>query len=140
MRNMDPLKFKELQASLNKEETRLKTFKADIDPSKLSELANVDETLNYWQQKLQSFLPAIDHDNGGGLKLLTQPKQTIEITGLENIDIEACSRFTTLKREIMDKLQTKMVIFKDRIEIHCQIPMDRKFFNLILPLELQAAG
>jgi hypothetical protein len=36
--NMDPEKYRKLQSNLNKEETRLKSLRANMDPSRLTEL------------------------------------------------------------------------------------------------------
>jgi hypothetical protein len=44
---MEPGKYKELQLSLNDEEMRLKSLRANTHPSRLTELESVNETLQY---------------------------------------------------------------------------------------------
>jgi hypothetical protein len=50
---MDPEKYKKLQSNLNKEETRLKSLRANMDPSRLAELESINATLLYWQNQFQ---------------------------------------------------------------------------------------
>ena len=134
--NMDPDKYKKLQFDLKKEEIRLKSLKANMDPTRLVELENINKTLQYWQYQFQSStLPSGDND--GGIKLLEKIKAEIKIYGFEDIDAIESITSPTLKRQILDKLQVNLVIFNDRIEIRCQIPMEPdKSTNVILNLEL----
>jgi site-specific DNA recombinase len=130
--NMDADKYRDLQVSLNKEEIRLKSYRASIDPSQLAELESANEILKYWQNQYQPTTVATI-DNGSGLKLLEKP--TIKIAGLD-IDLAACAASPTLKRQIIDKLLVKIVVFSDRIEIRCQLPIETdKSINVTLILE-----
>jgi type III secretion system FlhB-like substrate exporter len=107
-----------------------------MDPSRLVELESVNETLQYWQNHFQD-APTVIKDNGGGLKLLEKTKPIIKIYGFEDIDPESITS-TTLKRQIMNKLQTKLVVFHDHIEIKCQIPYETyKSINVIMTIALQ---
>jgi site-specific DNA recombinase len=136
--NMDPDKYKKLQFDLKKEEIRLKSLKANMDPTRLVELENINKTLQYWEYQFQSStLPS--GDNGGGIKLLEKIKPEIKIYGFEDIDPIETITSLALKRQILDRLQVNLVIFNDRIEIRCQIPMEPdKSTNVILNLELPA--
>ena len=134
--NMEPEKYKRLQANLNKEETRLKSLRANMDPSRLAELESINATLQYWQSKFQSTAVAAE-GNGGGVEILEQTKPAIGIYGFENIEPIENITSITAKREIMDKLRVNLVVFKDRIEIRCLVPMEAgKSTNVILNLEL----
>jgi hypothetical protein len=133
---MDPEKYKRLQSNLNKEETRLKSLKATMDPSRLVELESINETLRYWHNQFQPAAAAAE-GNTGGVEILEQTKPAIRIYGFEGIDTTEAITSLTLKRQILDKLQVNLVVFNDRIEIRCQIPIDLgKSTNLILNLEL----
>jgi hypothetical protein len=95
----------------------------------------VNETLQYWQNHFQDASSVIK-DNGGGLKLLEKTKPIIKIYGYEDIAPESITS-TTLKRQIINKLQTNLVVFNDRIEIKCQIPVEAdKSANVIMTLGL----
>ena len=67
---------------------------------------------------------------------MEKTKPIIKIYGFEDINPESITS-TTLKRQIMDRLQTKLVIFHDHIEIKCQIPYESyKSINVIMTIGL----
>ena len=134
--NMNPEKYKELQFNLNKEEMRLKSLRANIDPSRLIELESVNEILRYWENQFQ-YDPAATNDNGGGLRLLEKIKPKIGIAGFEGIGSIECITSLALKRRILDELQVKLVVFYDRIKIRCQIPYETyKSISVIMTMGL----
>jgi hypothetical protein len=134
---MDPDKYEELQSSLNKEEIRLKSLRVDIDPSRLVELESINETLQYWHSQFESEA-WLTEENGGGLKLLEKTKPAIKIYGFEDIEPIECVTSPASKRQVLNKLHLILVVFNDRIEIRCQIPIDPdKSMNVILTLGLQ---
>ena len=68
---------------------------------------------------------------------MEKTKPAIKVYGFE--DIEPIENITSIiaKRQILDRLQVKLVVFTDHIEIRCQIPMEpEKYINVILNLEL----
>jgi site-specific DNA recombinase len=134
--NMDPEKYKRLQSNLNREESRLKSLRANMDPSRLSELESINKTLQYWHSQFQSTTLA-NEVNGGGISILEKTKPAIKVYGFE--DIGPIENITSIiaKRQILDRLQVKLVVFTDHIEIRCQIPIEpEKYINVILNLEL----
>ena len=134
--NMDPEKYKRLQSNLNKEETRLKSIRANMDPSRLSELEGINETLKLWHNRFPAVASSTE-DNGGGVKILEQTKPTCKIYGFEDIELIESITSQTAKRQILDRLQLKLVVFSDRIEIRCEIPIEPdKSISVILPLGL----
>jgi site-specific DNA recombinase len=134
--NMNPDKYKDLQSNLNKEEMRLKSLRANIHPSRLIELENVNKTLQYWQSQFESETRTIQ-ESRGGLKLLEKTKLRIRIYGFEYIEPIESMTSLSAKRQILDKLDVKLVVFDDRIEIKCQIPVETdKFANVIMTLGL----
>jgi type III secretion system FlhB-like substrate exporter len=94
-----------------------------MDPSRLAELESVNETLQYWQTQFQD-APASSEINGGGLKLLEKTRPAIKISGLEDIALVESTMSRALKRQIMNKLQVRLVAFNDHIEIKCRIPYE----------------
>jgi hypothetical protein len=133
---MDPDKYKKLQFNLKREEIRLKSVKATMDPSRLVELESINETLQYWNNQFQTAVAAAD-GNTGGIKILEQTKPAIIIYGFEGIDTAEAITSLTLKRQLLDRLQVNLVVFNDRIEIRCQIPIEPdKSTNIILNLRL----
>jgi hypothetical protein len=107
-----------------------------MDPSRLSELEGINETLKLWHNRFPA-VASVTEDNGGGVKILEQTKPTCKIYGFD--DIEPMENITsqTAKRQLLDRLQVNLVVFKDLIEIRCKIPIESdKSTNLILNLEL----
>jgi site-specific DNA recombinase len=137
--NMEPEKYKRLQSNLNKEEIRLKSIRANMDPARLKELENINGTLQYWQNRFQSATLAADRI-GGGINVLEKTKPVIKVYGFDDIDSIETIVSVTLKRQILDKLQVNLVAFNDRFEIRCQIPIEvEKSVNVILNLEIPAS-
>jgi hypothetical protein len=133
---MDPDRYKRLQSNLNKEETRLKSLTANMDPVRLVELESINETLQYGHNQFQ-IEASSTKDSSGGLKLLEKTKPVIKIYSFEDIDLTESISFLTLKRQIPDKLQVNLVGFNDRIEIRCHIPIEpERSTNVILTLGL----
>jgi site-specific DNA recombinase len=136
LNNMALEKLRELQSYLNKEEMRLKSLRSNIHPARLIELQNVNETLQYWQNLFQED-SAATNNTGGGLRLLEKIKPKIGIADFEDTGSIECITSLTLKRQVLDKLQVKLVVFDDRIEIRCQIPYDTyKSINAIMTIGL----
>jgi hypothetical protein len=107
-----------------------------MDPSRLSELESINKTLQYWHSQFQSTTLA-NEVNGGGISILEKTKPAIKVYGFE--DIGPIENITSIiaKRQILDRLQVKLVVFTDHIEIRCQIPIEpEKYINVILNLEL----
>ena len=107
-----------------------------MDPSRLSELESINKTLQYWHSQFQSTTLA-NEVNGGGVEILEKTRPSIKIHNFEDFEpIESITSLVT-KRQVLDKLRINLVVFNDRIEIRCQIPIDPgKSTNLILNLEL----
>jgi hypothetical protein len=75
--------------------------------------------------------------NGRGVQILEKTRPAIKIYGFEDIEPIESITSVTAKREIMDRLRVNLVVFKDRIEIRCEIPMEaERSVNVILNLEI----
>lgn len=69
---------------------------------------------------------------------MEKTKPAIKIYGFEDIDLADSPTFPTLQRQILEKHQVKLVVFNDRVEVKCQIPMEtNKSANVILNLGLE---
>jgi len=134
--NMEPEKYRKLQSNLNKEETRLKSLRANMDPSRLAELETINTTLQYWHDQFQYATVAVEGSSGGAY-VLEKTKPAIKIYGFEDIEPIENIMSITERRQILDKLQVNLIVFKDCIEIRCQIPIaPEKSVNAILNLEM----
>jgi hypothetical protein len=62
IRNMNSEKYKEIQLNLEKEESRLKVIKSNIDPAQISELEQTRGKLRFWEGQLKSMAWNIEND------------------------------------------------------------------------------
>jgi hypothetical protein len=107
-----------------------------MDPSRLSELEGINETLKLWHNRFPA-VASVTENNGGGVKILEQTKPTGKIYGFDDVEPMESITPQTAKRQLLDRLQLKLVVFSDRIEIRCQIPIEPdKSISVILPLGL----
>lgn len=128
---MDPDKYRDLQSSLNKEEIRLKSLRANINPTQFAELESANAVLKHWQDQFQ----LVATNNDSGISVLQSPKPIIKIVGLEDIELTQCMKSPILKRQVMNRLQTKVVVFHDCVEIRCQLTFEsNKSINVTLTI------
>ncbi len=52
------------------------------------------------------------------------PRDDKKILGLDNIDITEAFQFPSTRRELLDKLQVRVVVFPGRIEVNAVFPID----------------
>jgi len=59
------------------------------------------------------------------LRIADKPHHNIlKLLDLDNVDITEVFRFPSTKRELLDKLQVRVVIFSDRVEVNAVFPID----------------
>jgi hypothetical protein len=76
---------------------------------------------------------SVTEDNGGGVKILEQTKPTCKIYGFDDIEPMESITSQTAKRQLLDRLQVNLVVFKDLIEIRCKIPYETyKSINVVM--------
>jgi len=116
--NMKPEKFKELKRSLDKEEARLKSIRTENDPAQLEEFESTKSLLLFWQNQLESMAWNTETEDYRMIRLIDKPHETaLQVIGLEDKSVSESLHFSTTKRELLDKLQVRVVVFRDRIEI-----------------------
>ena len=123
MHNMDPNKFKEYQHSLQQEEARLKSMRTEVDPAQIEELQRTKGLLKFWQSQLKTMVWNTEDEDGQKVRIIDSPHLNIlKVVGLENKDINM--NFPTTKRQLLDLLQTQLVVFEDRIEVKAIFPIE----------------
>ncbi len=114
MTNMDVGKYKELQQALNQEESRLMSIRNEIDPAQIEELETTRGMLMFWQNQLKAMAWNIENEDGSMVKLVEQPhKLTLSIIGLEDKELTNTIGFPATKRELLDRLQVRLMVFND---------------------------
>jgi hypothetical protein len=96
----------------------------------------LSRTLQYWHDQFQYATVAVEGSSGGAY-ILEKTKPVIKIYGFEDTESIENIMSITERRQILDKLQVNLVVFNNRIEIRCQIPIaPEKSVNAILNLEM----
>ena len=126
--NMDTEKYKVAQQNLEKEEAQVNSSKKRLDPNQLAELESTRGLLKFWQNQVNSMAwnledPAIE-DKSVMVKTIDEPHKTVlKLLGMGNSDLSEEMQFPTTQRELFDKLQLRLIVFKDKIEVKAVFPM-----------------
>jgi len=121
--NMDPRKFKEYQRSLQREEDRLKSIQAEVDPAQIEELQRTKSLLKFWQTQLKAMAWNTEDENGQRVRIVDSPHlNALRIVGLEDKTLNL--DFPATRRQLLDLLQTRLVVFEDRIEVKAIFPIE----------------
>ena len=121
--NMDPGKYKEYQHSLQQEEDRLKSILAEVDPTQIEELQRTKGLLRFWQSQVEAMAWNTESEDGQRIRIVDGPHTNVlRIVGLEDKDMNL--DFPTTRRQLLDLLQTKLVVFEDRVEVKAIFPIE----------------
>lgn len=114
--NMDPGKYKEYQRSLQEQEDRLRSIQAEVDPAQIEELQRTKGLLKFWQSQVEAMAWDTESEDGQKVRIVDTPHlNVLKIVGLEDKDMNL--DFPTTRRQLLDLLQTKLVVFEDRVEV-----------------------
>jgi hypothetical protein len=65
-----------------------------------------------------------ENEGGSMVRLVGQPHQVeLRVVGFEDKNLSETLGFPSSKRELLDKLQVKLVVFSDRIEVNGLFPI-----------------
>jgi site-specific DNA recombinase len=126
--NMDAAKYKVAQQNLEKEEARLLTLRKDVDPNQLAELESTRGLLRFWQNQVNSMAWNLEdgaiEDKNVMIRTMDEPHNTVlKLLGFGDTELSDKMQFPTTQRELFDKLQLRLVVFKDKIEVKAIFPM-----------------
>jgi hypothetical protein len=111
-------KQSELQRNLAQEETRLKSMRGAIDPAQIEELEKTAAMLRFWQGHLFSMVRNTENEDGSMHRSRNIPHmRALSVVGLEDLELTSLFGFPATKREMLDRLQVHLYVFKDRVEI-----------------------
>ena len=126
--NMDSEKYKVAQQNLEKEEARLLALRKDVDPNQLTELESTRGLLRFWQNQVNSMAWNLEdgaiEDKSVMVRTMDEPHNTVlKLLGIGDTELSDKMQFPTTQRELFDKLQLQLIVFKDKIEIKALFPM-----------------
>ena len=126
--NMDAANYKAAQQNLEKEEARLLALRKDVDPNQLAELESTRSLLKFWQNQVNSMAWNLEdgeiEDKSVMVRIMDEPhKNVLKLLDIGNGELSDTMQFPTTQRELYDKLQLRLVVFKDKIEVKAVFPM-----------------
>ena len=125
IRHMNKEKFKELRDSLDREEARMKALRAEIDPAQIEELENTRGMLNFWEGQIRAMAWNTENEDGTMAMSVDGPHHVaLKLVGFEDGDLSKLAGFPTSRRQLLDKLQVRLSVFNDRVEVKSLFPVD----------------
>jgi site-specific DNA recombinase len=126
IRHMNSDKFRELKASLDQEETRIRALKAKIDPAQILELESTRGKLRYWENIIKDMMVwnTVDADGNTFKQEFNSQRIALKMVGFEDKEISDGWKFPATKRDMLNKLQVRLVVFNDRIEVNGLFPIE----------------
>jgi site-specific DNA recombinase len=126
IRHMNSDKFRELKASLDQEETRIRALKAKIDPAQILELESTRGKLRYWENIIKDMMVwnTVDADGNTFKQEFNSQRIALKMVGFEDKEISDIWKFPATKRDMLNKLQIRLVVFNDRIEVNGLFPIE----------------
>ncbi|MFC2032678.1 zinc ribbon domain-containing protein, partial [Chloroflexota bacterium] len=122
--NLDMQKYQEMQRHLNEEESRLKSIRHEVDPAQIAELESTRDLILFWQKQSRYLDLNLTDCNGRMEKMANQPHKTVlELLDLDLEEVSELMQFPSTRRELLDKLQVKLISFDDRIEVKSVFPI-----------------
>jgi site-specific DNA recombinase len=124
IRHMYNDKFRELKDNLDREETRIRALRAEIDPAQIEELESTKGVLRFWESQIKSMAWNTENEDGSMVRLVDKPHQVaLKVVGFEDRRLGDALGFPASRRELLDKLKVKLVVFNDRIEVNGLFPI-----------------
>jgi hypothetical protein len=125
IRHMNAAKFRELKDSLDKEEERIRAIKAGIDPAQIAELESTRGVLSFWEDQLKAMAWNPENEDGSMDRMVDGPHQAaLKIIGFEDRTLSETMNFPASKRDMLNKLQVKLIVHNDKIEVDGLFPVE----------------
>jgi len=122
---MNPDKYRDLRRALDEEEMRLKSIRNANDPAELEELETTLGLLRFWEAQLGAMAWNVENEDGSMVRLVDSPhRAALKVVAIEETDLSATIKFPTSRRELLDRLQVRLVVFDDRVEVKALFPIE----------------
>jgi hypothetical protein len=122
---MNSERFKEIKNILDMEESRMRTLRAEIDPAQIEELEATRRMLNFWENQIKALAWNTENEDGTMFRLVDRPHHiALKLVGFDDTDLSKSTGFPTSKRQLLDKLQVRLSVFDDRVEVKSLFPVE----------------
>ncbi|MBM4432679.1 MAG: hypothetical protein FJ025_01590 [Chloroflexi bacterium] len=110
---------------MDEEEVRLKSIRNANDPAELEELETTLGYLHFWERQLRAMAWNTENEDGTMVRLVDSPHQAaLKVVALEDTDLGTMMQFPASRRELLDRLQVRLVVNDDRVEVKALFPMN----------------
>jgi len=131
---MGQKEVEERRHRLEKEETRLRNLRGEVDPAQLEELEQTRAMLRFWQNQKASMSWNLLDEDGRVIQTVERPHKTaLTLVSLEDKELSETMYFPTARREMLDRLQVRGIVFNDRVEVKAIFPLDASGGLLYIP-------
>ncbi len=110
---------------IEKEENRLRDLRTEVDPDQLKELDHTRNILRFWQKRLVSMSWNLEDENGEVERTVEEPHKIVStLVNFEDSEISEVMHFPSARREMLDRLQVRLLVFFDRVEVKAVFPIE----------------
>ena len=104
--------------------TRLKSIRNEVDLAQLAQLEETRYLLRFWEEQSRYFDFNLVDDDLRMIRIGDAPHDTVmEFVGIDRKEVSKLMQFPTTKRELIDRLQVRAVVFGDRTEVNALFPI-----------------
>jgi len=90
--------------------------------------------LRFWTSQLQSMAWNTETEDGSRVRVVDKPHRiALQIVRFEDQDISKVMGFPSTRRLLLDKLQVRVVVYYDRIEVKAIFPIETINCQLCTP-------
>jgi hypothetical protein len=91
----------------------------------VEELERTRAMLQFWNSQLKSMAWNLENEDGSKVRVVDKPHLiALKVSGFEDKDITEIMHFPATKRELLDILQVKLIVFMDRAEVKAVFPIE----------------
>ena len=116
--------IREVQQYLGQEESRLRSIRSEVDPTQLEELKQTRDLLNFWEGQCKYLDYNLEDDDGRMVRIAETPHKTVlGLLELDDKGVSTAFQFPGTRRELLDRLRVKVIVFTDRVEVKALFPI-----------------
>ena len=95
----------------------MRSLRGQLDPAQLAQLEATRNVLKFWETQARYFDFNLDDDEGQMIRMGDMPHKTVlELLGINSKEVSQAMQFPTTRRDLLDKLQLRVIVFCDRID------------------------
>ncbi len=99
--------------------------RSEIDPKQVDELEQTRGILSFWESQLRTMLWNTTDEEGHMTRNMNTPhRNALKIVGLNSKEVGSVMHFPGTRRELLDRLGVRVIVFPDRVEVKAVFNID----------------